>query len=276
MNTMSNTVMPYGCLADARRTRLFQSAIEQTVRPGDIVLEGGAGSGILSFFAARAGAKRVTAVEIDPLVASYLRRNAQANQLDRVVEVVEADICSLSLPGPVDVFICEMIETGLMDEMQVLAINALRERGVITPATRMIPYRYRTFVELGSASFDYYGFEISFPIHDWTFDSSHDVRLFRAFSPKKLVVDVDFTRPIDCRVDRTITLKATQEGMVNAISLSGFAHLLEGLVVGETPSLNGRKILPIDPLHVVRGQTVQLHISYEMGAGLGSLSVRCQ
>ena len=276
MNIAANTLMPYCCLVDVPRTKLFQKAILEAVKPGDVVLEGGAGSGILSFFAAKAGARKVTAVEIDPVVASFLRRNAQANDLDGIVEVVEQDIRSLSLDDPVDVFICEMIETGLMDEMQVLAINGLRECGVISEKTCMIPYRYRTFLELGFTHFDYYGFNLKIPVHGWGADQDGDIRdSFLKCSMMKLVADVDFTKTIDCRVDRTISVQATRTGTVNAIALSGFTYLVDRLVVGETSSINGRKIIPIDEMQVRRGQTVNLHISYEMGGGMGSLNVRC-
>ena len=59
------------CLRDVERTETLLRAIARTVRPGDTVVEAGAGSGILSLAAARAGAARVFAIEIDPLLAAW-------------------------------------------------------------------------------------------------------------------------------------------------------------------------------------------------------------
>jgi len=43
----SNTDYPYACLLDVERTEAFRKAIQKVVKPGDIVVEVGAGTGIL-------------------------------------------------------------------------------------------------------------------------------------------------------------------------------------------------------------------------------------
>jgi protein arginine N-methyltransferase 1 len=50
-------------VSDKRRTDAFAAAIAETVKPGDIVIDVGTGTGILAMLAARAGASQVHAVD---------------------------------------------------------------------------------------------------------------------------------------------------------------------------------------------------------------------
>jgi predicted RNA methylase len=273
----SNTDFPYQCLRDSRRTTALRTAIFSVVKPGDVVVDAGAGSGILSFFAAAAGAGKVYAVEIDPLLAESLTYSVQANNLEDIVEVINADIRDVSLLEHVDVFIGELIETGLMDEMQVPVINILHQKGIITPKTRMIPFRYEAFLELGYTDFTYYGYKIFAPKHDWPHytvgDAGWTPSDFHTHCTPQLVRAVDFTRPIESMVEATIPCPINREGLVNAVRISGRVHLARNLILGATNALNGDKILPLEPRQVEVGQEMELHVSYEMGGGLISLRV---
>jgi predicted RNA methylase len=278
MENWSNTDFPYQCLLDFNRTKAFQAAIRSVVKQDDVVLDAGAGSGILSFFAAQAGAKKVYAVEVDSFLASCLARSVRANNLSHKIEVIQDDINSATLPESADVFICEMMDTGLMDEMQVTAINALYERNVLTARTRLIPFRYETFIELGFTNFNYYGFKIFTPKHDWPHYSDRDngwlPTEFHELSDRRRIGSIDFQQPIDARVDKSLSINAKNSGVINAVRISACAHLAKGLILGATNALNGDKILPVEETRVTEGQIIQARVSYQMSGGLASLQVK--
>src|SRR4051812_8579263 len=86
----------YELLADERRISTLKRAIERAA-PGRRVLESGAGSGILSLLAARAGAAAVYAVEKDPKVIAFARRNIRDSGFGSVIRLFEADIRDITL-----------------------------------------------------------------------------------------------------------------------------------------------------------------------------------
>ena len=69
----------FACLNDHNRNKAFEKALNNTITPESVVLDIGAGAGILSLMAARAGAKHVYAVEIKPMVAEAAREIIKLN-----------------------------------------------------------------------------------------------------------------------------------------------------------------------------------------------------
>lgn len=60
-------------------TRLMLDFVERELHAGDSVLDYGCGSGILAIAAAKLGARRVDAVDVDPLAVQVTRENAARN-----------------------------------------------------------------------------------------------------------------------------------------------------------------------------------------------------
>jgi SAM-dependent methyltransferase len=124
-------------ICDRVRTGAFRRAIESVVRPGDIVLDVGAGSGILSVFAARAGAARVYAVERTP-AAALARELAAANGAAETVRVIHGDVMDVELPERVDVIVSEWLGGFGIDEGMLVPVIAARDRW-LKPGGVMIP-----------------------------------------------------------------------------------------------------------------------------------------
>ncbi|HET9649070.1 MAG TPA: 50S ribosomal protein L11 methyltransferase, partial [Microlunatus sp.] len=85
------------------------------------------GSGILSMFAARAGAARVYAVE-QTTVAVLAQQLAAANGFDEIIHVIQADIMDVELPERVDVVVSEWLGGFGIDEGMLAPVTAARDR----------------------------------------------------------------------------------------------------------------------------------------------------
>jgi predicted RNA methylase len=262
----------YICLKDAVRTTSFQTAIKRTVQPGDVVLEVGAGTGILSLFAAAAGARKVFAVEIDEYLCECLAETVRANGLTGIIEILPGDAREIDLPAAVDVVIAELIDTGLVEETQIPVLNSLLERGVATTTTRFIPDAYHTEVQLMWMEEHLYGHVLRVPRHEWPSFAGDDGWMQFLSLERSSRASVWSGRfgagPHEPEVSRSLTLAVRPAGPVNALKLCGRVELAEGLQVGATSAMNGDKLLLLD--HEYDLPTMDLSISYGMGKGLGS------
>jgi protein arginine N-methyltransferase 1 len=133
-------------IRDRVRTDAFRRAIDSVVRPGDIVLDVGAGSGILSVFAARAGAARVYAVERTP-IAVLAHELAGANGVAEIVQVIHGDVTDIELPEQVDVIVSEWLGGFGIDEGMLAPVIAARDRW-LKPRGVMIPHTVTAWTAL--------------------------------------------------------------------------------------------------------------------------------
>jgi len=127
---------------DEARTAAFARAVGAVVRPGDVVLDVGTGSGILALLAAKAGARRVFAVEASSAAAELARRHVVANGLSGVVEVIRADLGDLDeLPERPRVIVSETLGQFAPDEN--LHTSVRWAMNLAMPDAVCIPAAYR-------------------------------------------------------------------------------------------------------------------------------------
>ncbi|MFN2637141.1 MAG: 50S ribosomal protein L11 methyltransferase [Gemmatimonadaceae bacterium] len=96
-------------------TRGVMRLMEGVIRAGDIVADLGAGSAVLSIAAAKMGAARVTAVELDHDSIGNAEENIRVNGVDESVDVIEGD-AALLLPllAPVRVVLANILSSVLI------------------------------------------------------------------------------------------------------------------------------------------------------------------
>ena len=134
-------------LKDTVRTRTYQRAIMDN--PEDfkdkIVMDIGCGTGILSIFAARAGAKHVYAIEYAE-IALFAREIIKRNGLQDKITVIKGKMEEIELPVPkVDIIISEWMGYFLLYESMLDCVLWARDKYLIEGG-KMLPDRAQLYI----------------------------------------------------------------------------------------------------------------------------------
>ncbi|KAL1204763.1 putative protein arginine N-methyltransferase 3 [Cardamine amara subsp. amara] len=167
-------------LSDKVRTEAYRDAIlkNPTLLNGSVVMDVGCGTGILSLFAARAGASRVVAVEASEKMAKVATKIAKDNKVfndnehNGVLEVAHSMVEELDKtiqiqPHSVDVLVSEWMGYCLLYESMLSSVLYARDRW-LKPGGAILPDTATMFVAgfgKGATSLpfweDVYGFDMS-------------------------------------------------------------------------------------------------------------------
>jgi protein arginine N-methyltransferase 1 len=131
-------------LEDGVRNRAFYAAIQKRVTDESVVLDIGSGTGIWAITAALMGAKKVVAVERDPMLIRLIKNLSRENRVQDKIEIIEGDSRDIRLPREFNLFISETIGNSAFDEEIVSILIDARKRflkrgaGVIPSALSLI------------------------------------------------------------------------------------------------------------------------------------------
>jgi 2-polyprenyl-3-methyl-5-hydroxy-6-metoxy-1,4-benzoquinol methylase len=129
---------------DPVRLGAFGRAIAAVVRPGDVVADIGCGLGTYALFAARAGARRVFAVDDSPIV-EVAREVVRDNGADDVVELIAGYSTALTPPERCDVVVFEDYLPTLLSPTKARVVHDLCARW-LKPGGRLLPPRARLWL----------------------------------------------------------------------------------------------------------------------------------
>ncbi len=130
-------------LNDRARTESFIAGIRQVVRPGDVVVEIGTGTGVLAVAAARAGAKHVYAIE-ESSIAESAQAIFEANGVADRITLVRETSTEVDLPERGDLLVSEMIGNEPLAE-RLLEVTADAVKRLLKPGARLVPSKIRVF-----------------------------------------------------------------------------------------------------------------------------------
>ena len=115
-------------------TQLCVTKLEDYVHPGDLVLDIGCGTGILSIIAAELGCGRVIGVDLDPVAVKVARENIELNGFSDKIEIREGNL----------------VEVIAEDEQADLIVANILAEAIIELADMIIPFLKKDGVFIAS------------------------------------------------------------------------------------------------------------------------------
>jgi predicted RNA methylase len=270
MDNFSNLMMINECLLDRKRVLLFEKAIKAVVKRGDIVLDAGSGSGIMSFFAVKAGAKKVFAVEIDESISNLITNNVKMIGLEKSIEIINGDVKEIVLTQ-VDVVVMEMLDTWFAAEQQIPALNHLVESGIVGKDTAFIPSEAENYIEFVNYNFDFYGYSLSHPIQARNYGVMKRVSM--TLSERILVDKFDLSKVNSLSRSTQGSFTACNTGIINAAVLRTKVSLTKNIETWGTSDMNMPVIIPLAAKSVTNAKNYSFKVSYRMPDGFDTISI---
>ncbi|MBN1219841.1 MAG: 50S ribosomal protein L11 methyltransferase [Anaerolineae bacterium] len=270
-------------LADTVRTEAFIQAIECVVRPGQVVVDLGSGSGILALACARAGAARVYAIESDSLIF-LAQQAAQANGLAERIIFIHQDSRRADLPEKVDVIVSECLGLMGLGGTMVPAVVDLARR-YLKPDGRLIPQAITLFIAPVESPLHYeyvhvweqgrfYGFDLA------TFQKTASNNLYIArFRPESFlsrpqqVAAVQLLTANVTEVSARLNFAPTRSGRLHGFCGWFEASLADGVTLSASPlappTIWRQLYLPLEKeLPVATDSLIQLNFGLNLGLRL--------
>lgn len=230
---------------DRVRCLAYKKAIEETVRKGDIVLDVGAGTGILAMFASRCGAAKVYAAERTN-VSYWAKLIVAKNKLHDTVEVIRKDVRRLDVKRGLDVIVSECIGHFAMDENMFESVLFARDN-MLKKGGKIIPSGIRLIVSVGfcetihSNFINYwkhkmYGLDFS-PLEEAAINCIYLANAAKGtiVSPSFEVYDFDCYRASSTNIDKAICLGVNCKTKANGLWAWFNAQLSEHHTLTSSP-----------------------------------------
>lgn len=273
----------YGAMIRDRRTDAYCQALALAVKPGDVVVDLGAGAGIFTLHACRLGARLVHAIEPNAAI-QVAREVVDANGFSQQVTFHQAMSFQVELPEPCDVLVTDPRGVLPLYEQAIPTIIDARRR-LLKPGGVLIPQRDTIWAALVEAPDTYHE-------HcDDAWRSANDGfdmeaarrRTINVFCRQHLELNQLLSEPVrwlllDYRVlERasacgTVQFQVERPGTAHGFALWFDSDLIDGISISNCPSqpklLYGQLFFPFqEPLSVLPNQTITVDLRADLVGG---------
>ncbi len=247
----------YNLLKDTERLYALYEAISHV--KGDLLYDLGTGCGVLSYFAAN-NFEKIIAIEKN--YKSYLSAKENLKEFNNIT-VVNDDVLSFKFNEKADYIICEMLDTGLIDEEQILVLNNAID--YLKDINNIIPKGVINILEpilMENASLVYE-------------DVDNNYLKYEVIGDSKILNIIYFKNKIKKEISEEITFTISKNSNFNALKFTTITIITDNLVCGPTPMLNPPLFIPLNnEVSVVKNSKIMIYLSYIMGGGLDTIKTK--
>ena len=263
------------CVYDKKRTDFFIMEIEKNVSNGNIVIEAGIGTGILSFYAASLGAT-VYGCEINPAVftlANNIKDFLEKKELipKSSVKFFLHDAITFVPPQKADILISENIYTGMFFEYQVQIVRHLNK--YLKKQGEIIPQAMHSSVTLAQVVSDTQlkNKELLIPSKE----TKTEIKS-KPLSMSYVYDDINFIKIDKLQANYKNEIKTTNTGKINAVMIQSDVKMPSGKVIKskDTDFLNNKIYITLNPsIEVRKGEVLNLNLSYTYGQKVKAMKI---
>lgn len=270
------SVLDYGNMAaDGVRMDAYAKAIARAVKPGDVVVDIGAGTGMLSLLAVRAGARRVHAIEPNPAVWLIPELAAENGCADRI-ELHPCPSFEVELAEKADVIVSDLRGSVPLHGEHLATLRDAKAR-LLKPSGILIPARDRLFVaaveardiaaafERSVEGFRARGFSASAATASLRNTAASDwgARLHASdvLTSSECWATIDYGTPTPA-LEKELELTTRRSGVAHGLGIWFEATIADGIVFDNAPGMSlvySRTFLPfLEPLSLAEDDQLRI------------------
>jgi type I protein arginine methyltransferase len=264
----------YHMLNDKLRMDAYHKAINKQVKPGDIVVDLGSGTGLLSIWAIKAGAAKVYAIEKTSAI-ELAREIAWVNNCLDKIEFIKENSMQVDLPEKADVLISETLGSFAIDENTLEFTNDARQRFLKKDAI-LIPQSIDLFIAPIDDIDTYNKIDFWRNIPDIDFSPAFDlfskkiivesVKAKGLLAPETHIGHIDLTQGIDKVFNAHLYVPITKSGNLHGVAGWFHTRLCEGIEIKTSPNDPEthwkQAFFPFhNPIEVIAGDVLDWNIS---------------
>ncbi|WP_394848334.1 50S ribosomal protein L11 methyltransferase [Pendulispora brunnea] len=256
------TVRDFGdMIADRVRMGAYEEALRQSVKPGSVVVDLGAATGIFTLLACRFGARKVYAIEPNAAI-DVARALVRDNGFRDRVEIIPKMSTVAHLPEKADVIVSDVrgvLPTFMSSLATIIDARSrwLKPGGVLLPkrdelraGVVEVPSLYESLLRPWGREY-HYGFDASAGaaavLSRWVAIRENEIVEPQLLTEPETWATIDYERVTEHGVRGRVALRAARAGTGHGLAVWFDATLLEGIHFSNRPGssgIHGRAFFP--------------------------------